>query len=128
MLKRSLSAKSPSIKIVSFLLVLFVAPFAVAQSTRHIDLKHVAAIREKIKSNIVYAEKGERLDNPSASFDVRVFPDGEVLTVKKIKSSGNLEYDAAIERSIWKSSPLPTKEDGTLERDLTLSFTLRGSH
>lgn len=115
-------------KIVGLLLVLFIAPIALAQSTNHVELKHVVEIREKIKSNILYAEKGDRLDNPSASFAVRVFPDGEVLSVKKIKSSGIPAYDAALERAIWKSSPLPTKGDGTLERDLTLNFTLRGDN
>ena len=45
--------------------------------------------------------------NPEALFDVVQLPNGEVLSVKLRKSSGNPALDQAIERAILKSSPLP---------------------
>ena len=45
--------------------------------------------------------------NPEAIFDVVQLPTGEVMSVKLRKSSGHKAYDAAVERAILKSSPLP---------------------
>lgn len=108
-------------------LALLVTPFTLAQPTKSIDFKNVAEIREKVKSNILYTEKGVHPGNPSASFAIRLFPNGEIMSVEKIKNSGIPEYDDAIERAIWKSSPLPQKEDGTVERALVLDFWLKNS-
>lgn len=45
--------------------------------------------------------------NPEARFDVTQLPSGDVLEVKLVRSSGNPALDAAVERAIRKSSPLP---------------------
>ena len=45
--------------------------------------------------------------NPEAEFEVTQLPSGEVLNVRLLKSSGHTAYDAATERAIRKSSPLP---------------------
>jgi colicin import membrane protein len=48
-----------------------------------------------------------------------------VLGAKLLKSSGNVAYDAAVERAILKSSPLPLPADASLFnrfRDLKLGF------
>jgi colicin import membrane protein len=45
--------------------------------------------------------------NPEVRFLVKVLPTGEVTEVRPVKSSGNADYDAAVERAIRKSSPLP---------------------
>lgn len=81
----------------------------------------VDKVRAKIRSNIVLPQdiKG----NPEAIFDVVQLPSGEVLTAKLRKSSGHRGYDLAVERAIWKSSPLPRpdrRED--FVRDLELKF------
>jgi colicin import membrane protein len=50
-------------------------------------------------------------------------PTGEVLTVRKRKSSGVAAYDDAVERAITKSSPLPQPDDRSLfQRQLELKF------
>lgn len=67
-------------------------------------------VRAKIRGNIFLPPdiKG----NPEAVFSVAQLPTGEVLTVKLKKSSGLPALDAAIERAVWKSSPLPKPDSG----------------
>lgn len=66
---------------------------------------YLGRIRGKIRGNIVLPPdiKG----NPEAIFEVTQLPSGEVLSVRLKRSSGHAALDAAIERAILKSSPLP---------------------
>jgi colicin import membrane protein len=78
-------------------------------------------IRAKIRGNIILPQ--EIPGNPEAIFDVTLLPTGEVLTVRKRKSSGNAAYDDAVERAIMRSSPLPLPDDRSLfQRQLELKF------
>ena len=78
-------------------------------------------IRAKIRGNIVLPR--DIPGNPEAIFDVTILPTGEVLTVRKRKSSGFAAYDDAVERAIMKSSALPLPDDrAVFRRDLELKF------
>ena len=78
-------------------------------------------IRAKVRGNIILPR--DIPGNPEAIFDVALLPSGEVLTVRKRKSSGHPGYDDAVERAIWKSSPLPLPDDRSVfRRDLELKF------
>jgi colicin import membrane protein len=78
-------------------------------------------IRAKIRGNIILPQ--DIPGNPEAIFDVTLLPSGEVLTVKKRKSSGHASYDDQVERAIMKSSPLPLPDDRSLfQRQLELKF------
>jgi colicin import membrane protein len=78
-------------------------------------------IRIKVRGNIILPQ--DIPGNPEAIFDVTLLPSGEVLTVRKRKSSGHPGYDDAVERAIMKSSPLPLPEDRSVfRRDLELKF------
>ena len=66
-------------------------------------------IRAKIRGNTRIPENLN--GNPQALFEVGVLPTGEIAGVKLVKSSGNTAYDQAVERAIYKSSPLPTPTD-----------------
>ncbi|MCX7175692.1 MAG: energy transducer TonB [Proteobacteria bacterium] len=82
---------------------------------------YMAKIRGKIKGNIVLPIdiKG----NPEAIFAVVQLPSGEILSVNLKKPSGHAGYDAAVERAILKSSPLPRPGQGDLfARELELKF------
>jgi len=82
---------------------------------------YVNRIRAKVRQNWILPQdvKG----NPEAIFNVVQLPTGEVLSVKLKKSSGNPALDAAIERAILKSSPLPLPEPRSLfDRQLELTF------
>lgn len=81
----------------------------------------VSAIRNKIRGNINLPT--DLAGNPEAVFDVALLPTGEVLTVRMRRSSGHKGYDAAVERAILKSSPLPKPDPASLfERQLELRF------
>jgi colicin import membrane protein len=83
--------------------------------------KYISAIRGKVRGNIVLPPdiKG----NPEAEFEVTQLPSGEVLNVRLLKSSGHAAYDAATERAIRKSSPLPKPGKSELfDRTLKLKF------
>ncbi len=79
-------------------------------------------IRAKVRGNIIF-DVAQLPGNPEAIFDVTLLPTGEVLTVRRRKSSGHAGYDEAVERAILKSSPLPKPEPASLfQRQLELKF------
>ncbi len=89
------------------------------------DPNYAASIKAKIKSNIVFSGDMEGQGNPQAEFKITLSPSGDVWNVKKIKGSGVAAYDMAVENAINKSSPLPRKKDGTVDREITATFKLK---
>jgi len=82
---------------------------------------YVNRIRAKVRQSWILPQDVQ--GNPEAVFNVVQLPTGEVLSVKVKKSSGNPALDAAIERAILKSSPLPLPEPRSLfDRQLELTF------
>ena len=90
-----------------------------------IDKGYIASIASKIKGNTTYPGSTDVPGNPEVVFQVEQLPTGEILSVRKTKSSGIPAFDEAVERGINKSSPLPKKKDGTVERSLPVSFKLK---
>lgn len=96
---------------------------AAAARTRGLE-DYVSKIVGKVKGNWILPPdlKGD----PEAVFSVVQLPTGQVLTVKLLRSSGIPSYDAAVERAILKSSPLPRPDRPELfERELKLTFRPR---
>ena len=82
---------------------------------------YLGRIRGKIRGNIVVPP--EIKGNPEAVFDVTQLPSGEIVTVRLKRSSSHAALDAAIERAILKSNPLPKPQPADLfERSLELHF------
>jgi colicin import membrane protein len=90
-----------------------------------IDKGYIASIAAKIKGNTTYPGSTDVPGNPEVVFQVDQLPNGEIVSVRKTKSSGIQAFDDAVERGINKSSPLPKKKDGTVERSLPVSFKLK---
>jgi colicin import membrane protein len=90
-----------------------------------IDSGYVASITAKIKSNIAYSGATDLPGNPRAVYRIDQLPTGEIVLAKRIKSSGVPAYDSAVENAIWKSSPLPRKKDGTVERSIEAGFEMK---
>lgn len=69
--------------------------------------------QERIRSKIRgYLRLPLRLTgNPEVVYQVRLLPDGEVLKLNLVKSSGQAAYDEEVERAILKASPLPLPPD-----------------
>lgn len=94
---------------------------AAAAAAAGADAAYVGKLKAKIKSNVVLP--ADIAANPEAIFDVVQLPTGEILSVKLRKSSGHKAYDAAVERAILKSSPLPKPDrPEQFQRSLEIKF------
>jgi colicin import membrane protein len=89
------------------------------------DSGYVAAITAKVKSTTIFGGSTDVPDNPRVEFHVEQLPTGEIISVKKTKSSGIPAFDDAVEKGIIKASPLPKKKDGTVERSLEIGFKMK---
>lgn len=58
------------------------------------------------------------IGNPEVVYQVRLLPDGEILRLTLVKSSGQPAYDRQVELAILKASPLPLPPD----RELASAF------
>lgn len=86
--------------------------------------EYIGRIQAKVKSNWILPQ--ELQGNPEAVFSVVQLPNGEIIGVKLLRSSGLAAYDTAVERAILKSSPLPlpaNRQD--FSRELKLTFRPR---
>lgn len=90
-----------------------------------LDTGYLASITSKIKSTTSYAGNTDVPGNPRALFKIEELPTGEIISVKMVKSSGVPAFDDAVEKGIIKSSPLPKKKDGTVERTLEIAFSMK---
>jgi colicin import membrane protein len=85
------------------------------------DAAYIGKLKGKIKSNVVLPP--DIPGNPEAIFDVVQLPTGDVVSTKLRKSSGHKAYDAAVERAILKSSPLPMPDrPEQFQRSLEIKF------
>ncbi|MDR2165538.1 MAG: TonB C-terminal domain-containing protein [Zoogloeaceae bacterium] len=82
----------------------------------------VEKIRGKIHGNIILPPVVE--GNPEAQFSIDLLPSGEIVGRPRLqRSSGNAALDAAIERAILKSSPLPRPDDPSVfQRELVINY------
>jgi colicin import membrane protein len=86
--------------------------------------EYLNRIRAKVQQNWILPL--DLQGNPAAVFEILQLPTGEVISIKLAKSSGNAAYDAAVERAILKSSPLPLPEPRSLfDRRLIVTFPSR---
>jgi colicin import membrane protein len=98
----------------------------VAKSTApRLDASYQAAIAGKVKRSTNYAGDTGVPGNPRVEFVINQLPTGEIISVKKTKSSGVPAFDEAVERGILAASPLPKKKDGTVERSFPIGFAMK---
>jgi colicin import membrane protein len=100
------------------------APATKSQSagTSRNQAQYADKIRQYVRSKIMFPGAQDLSGNPEAVFEVRQMPNGEIISVTQKKSSGVPAWDAAVERAIQRSSPLPRAEDGSVEAVLVVSF------
>ncbi len=92
-----------------------------ATAAARADAAYIGKLKSKIKGNIVLPP--DIPGNPESIFDVVQLPTGEIMSVKLRKSSGHKAYDAAVERAILKSSPLPKPDrPEQFQRGLEIKF------
>ena len=92
------------------------APSGISEVAR---ASYIDAIRAKVRQHVVVPPGV--VGNPEAVFDVVQLPDGTVVEVRLVRSSGFASLDVALERAIRAASPLPTPPDHRLfARELRL--------
>ncbi len=74
----------------------------------------------RIKPNITYP--GEAIGNPRAEVEVKVNPDGTILSRRIVQSSGNKAWDDAVLRAIDKTEVFPRDSDGRVPPLMVLGF------
>lgn len=89
------------------------AKAAAEQAARTAAMARIQGYKEKIeakvRSNTIVPP--DIVGKPSVTFEITLLPTGEVLNIRLVKSSGFPSYDAAAERAIKKSEPLPVPKD-----------------
>lgn len=96
------------------------AKAAGAERARGDDRSYLAKLKTKIRGNVTLPPNLQ--GNPASIFRVTQLPSGEVIDVRLLKSSGNLQLDAAVERAIRKSSPLPIPEGRSPDRVIDITY------
>lgn len=81
---------------------------------------YAGRIKARIRPNIVFSDSAS--DNPLAEVEVRVGPDGSILSRRLTKPSGNAEWDKAVLRAIDKTEILPRDVDGRVQPVMLISF------
>lgn len=85
--------------------------------------QYIPIIRQKVSRN--WNAPAGLSNDIEARVNVRLSPNGEVLSARIVKSSGNPVFDRSVENAVLKASPLPIpQERGVNEkfRDLDLKF------
>lgn len=91
-----------------------------AERARGDDRSYLAKLKTKIRGNVILPPGLQ--GNPASIFRVTQLPSGEVIDVRLMKSSGNPQLDAAVERAIRKSSPLPVPEGRAPDRIIDITY------
>lgn len=96
-----------------------------ARSLTAPDKAYVVSVIDKIRSNVVYDDPSHGSENPRVVYRVLLLPGGEVMSVDRIRESGNSDFDMAVQNGIWKASPLPKRSDGPVEHALVIAYSLQ---
>ncbi|TAG32968.1 MAG: cell envelope integrity protein TolA [Polaromonas sp.] len=76
------------------------------------------ALRAAIRPNVVFTE--EIVGNPMATVEVRVAPDGTIISQRLVKSSGNKNWDDAAVNAIIRTRVMPKDVDGRMPDTILL--------
>lgn len=79
---------------------------------------YMGRISARIKPNIVYTET--IVGNPKTEIEVRMSPDGTILTSRIVKASGTKSWDDAALKAIDKTGVLPKDENGHVPSPLII--------
>ena len=83
-----------------------------AQQTSGPSANYAGKVRGAILPNITFIEQVS--GNPQAEVEVQCAPEGTVVGVKLVKSSGLASWDDAVQKAILKTGKLPRDTDGRI--------------
>lgn len=79
------------------------------------DPSYADRIAAKVRPNTIYVVSDTSSNNPTVEFQINLFPDGSLRgQLRKVKSSGVLAFDDAVEKAIEKSMPFPRDKTGVV--------------
>jgi len=81
-------------------------------------------VQARVRPNIVFTD--DIPGNPEAVVEVRLAPDGTIVSRKLKKSSGYKSYDEAVLRALDRTETLPRDTDGSVPRGGDLVFRPKG--
>ena len=81
---------------------------------------YAGRIKARIKPNIVLT--GNVPGNPLATVEVRLAPDGTIVSRKLTHSSGSPTWDETVLRAIDKTEVLPRDIDGRVPSSMSIDF------
>lgn len=84
---------------------------------------YAGRIKARVKPNIVYAETPS--GNPVAEVELRLAPDGRIVSQKLLRSSGLKDWDDAVLRAVERTEMLPRDIDGRVPTPIVISFRPR---
>jgi colicin import membrane protein len=84
---------------------------------------YAGRIKARIKPNIVFTENPA--GNPIAEVEVKLAPDGTIVSHTLSRPSGSREWDEAVLRAIERTQVLPRDVDGTVPPRMTIAFRPR---
>ena len=94
-----------------------------AAQTSGPSAEYAGRIRARIKPNIVYSDAGA--GNPLATVEVKLAPNGTIISKRLVKSSGVPAWDEAVLRAIEKTEVLPRDIDGRVPPPFEIDFRPR---
>ena len=84
--------------------------------------QYVSRIRSQVQRNWRIPES--EVANPRAVVRVRLAPDGTVLSVRTVDSSGDESFDQSLERAVLRASPLPVPDGEDLFQTYFREFNI----
>jgi colicin import membrane protein len=95
------------------------------QSARYLDQHaYMHAVQKKIRANLTLPRRVP--ETATTTFEVALTDAGSVASMKRVKTSGSLAYEKAVEQAIRKSQPLPLLgAPGTKQPTLLLVFRVK---
>jgi colicin import membrane protein len=81
---------------------------------------YAGRIRARVRPNVVFTD--DVSGNPTAEVEVRMAPDGTIVSTKITKSSGLRSWDEAVLRALDKTEVLPRDVDGRVHTPLIIAF------
>lgn len=85
---------------------------------------YAGRIRARVKPNIVFTE--DIAGNPVAEVEVKMSPEGTIISRRITKSSGVKSWDDAVLRALDRTEVLPRDTDGRVHSPLIMEFRPRG--
>lgn len=83
---------------------------------------YAGRVAAAVRPNVVFPDADLVNGNPSAEFQVTLAPDGTIVGVKLVKSSGLPNWDQAAERGLRKTDKLPRDNDGRIFPSLIVAL------